>query len=186
MPGRLEQLPDPTVGLIMGSDSDAPFVVPAEQVLESFDVPYETRVISAHRTPDEMHEYAKTAHSRGLLAIIAFAGGSSHLQGMTASETILPVMGVAIEGSPDPLSSSFGSMLRMPSDGGPLAVMGKNEAGAINAALHTVRFLGLVYPIFQEKLEARMRAKKLEVVKKDHEMVRFGSAKAYLEALGKL
>lgn len=173
-----ESMPNPTVGLIMGSDSDARFVIPAEEVLEDFGVPFETRVISAHRTPERMHEYALTARSRGLLAIIAFAGGSSHLQGMTASETTIPVMGVAVEGSPDPLSSSFGSQLRMPSDGGPLAVMGKNEAGSINAALHTVRFLSLIYPSLTEKLEDRIASKASEVEQKD-DIMKVGGARGY-------
>lgn len=171
---------EPAVGLIMGSDSDAKFVVPAEEVLDEFGIPYETRVISAHRTPERMHEYAENARGRGLLAIIAFAGGSSHLQGMTAAETILPVMGVAVEGSPDPLSSSFGSQLRMPSDGGPLAVMGKNEAGSINAALHTVRFLAIAYPKIKPLLEKRMQSKAQEVKEKDGLMQELG-AKRYIE-----
>jgi len=93
----LERLPNPTIGLIMGSDSDAKFVVPAEETLDYFEIPYETRVVSAHRTPEKMHDYANNAAERGMLAIIAFAGGSSHLQGMTASETTLPVIGVAME-----------------------------------------------------------------------------------------
>lgn len=176
----IEKMPDPTVGLIMGSDSDARFVVPAGDVLAEFGIPFETRVISAHRTPERMHEYAESAHRRGLMAIIAFAGGSSHLQGMTASETTLPVMGVAIEGSPDPLSSSFGSQLRMPSDGGPLAVMGKNEAGSINAALHTVRFLALAFPSLTEQLNERMTKKATEVEQKDVLMRELG-ARGYLE-----
>lgn len=174
------EMPNPTVGLIMGSDSDAKFVVPAEETLDYFDVPYETRVISAHRTPERMHEYAETARQRGMLAIIAFAGGSSHLQGMTAAETVLPVMGVAVEGTPDPLSASFGSQVRMPGDGGPLATMGKNEAGSINAALHTVRFLALKYPELTEKLEERMKMKADEVVAKDARMTELG-ARAYIE-----
>jgi 5-(carboxyamino)imidazole ribonucleotide mutase len=176
----LEEMPDPTVGLIMGSDSDAKFVVPAEEVLDWFSVPYETRVISAHRTPDRMHEYAENAEKRGLLAIIAFAGGSSHLQGMTAAKTTLPVMGVAVEGSADPLSASFGSQLRMPSDGGPLAVIGKNEAGSINAALHTVRFLAIAFPDLRPKIKERMASKAGEVERKDNTMRELG-AKKYVE-----
>lgn len=182
IPGEvMPTLPDPAVGLIMGSDSDAKFVVPAEEILDYFDVPFKTEVVSAHRTPGDMHEYAETAAQKGMLAIIAFAGGSSHLQGMTASETPLPVMGVAIEGSADPLSSSFGSQLRMPSDGGPLAVMGKNEAGAINAALHTVRFLSLAYPQLRPRIIERMEEKAAEVREKSRKMVALGSAKNYLE-----
>lgn len=175
-----EKMPNPTVGLIMGSDSDAKFVAPAETVLDEFGVPFETRIMSAHRTPERMREYAETAAQRGMLAIIAFAGGSSHLQGMTAAETVLPVMGVAVEGSPDPLSASFGSQLRMPSDGGPLAVMGKNEAGSINAALHTVRLLALRFPNLTEQLKTRIDAKAAEVIAKDQRMQDLGGAREYL------
>lgn len=177
----LSELPDPTVGLIMGSVSDARYVVPAEETLEYFGVPYETRVVSAHRTPDWMSEYAKTAVGRGLLAIITYAGGSSHLQGMTASETTLPVIGVAVESSPDAMNSSFGSQLRMPADGGPLAVAGKNEAGSTNAALLVVRFLAITYPELKPKLEERQEAIASKSLRDDAAMVRAGSAKEFLE-----
>lgn len=92
-----------------------------------------------------MVKYGHEAVQRGLQIIIAGAGGSAHLQGMLASETRLPVLGVAIESSPDPLNSAFGSMVRMP-EGAPLATMGKNKAGAVNAALEAVRILALSDP----------------------------------------
>lgn len=166
LPRTLEETDFPIVGITMGSDSDLQFTMGAYEVFDHFGVPYEARIVSAHRTPEWMHQYAKEAKARGLLAILAFAGGSSHLQGMTASETTVPVHGVAIEGSADPLSSSFGSQLRMPSEA-PLAVMGKNEAGAINGALHVVRTLVQTFPELDAKLEARHASIAEEVLAKD-------------------
>lgn len=132
----------PLVGVIMGSDSDLPTMKPASDILAKFEVEHEVRVISAHRTPARMAEYGRMAVSRGLKVIIAGAGGSAHLPGMTASETRLPVLGVAIESSPDPTNAALGSMIRMPK-GIPLATMGKGEAAAANAGLEAVRILAL-------------------------------------------
>jgi phosphoribosylaminoimidazole carboxylase PurE protein len=164
----------------MGSDSDLRYMIPAVDVLNDFGVPNETRFVSAHRTPDWMHEYAADAEQRGLLAIIAGAGGSAHLQGMSASETILPVVGVAVEPNPDPMNAAFASEVRMPADGGPLATMGKNEAGATNAGLHVVRFLSHVFPELKQMIRDRMETKAAEVLAKDARVVEIGPH-AYLQ-----
>jgi 5-(carboxyamino)imidazole ribonucleotide mutase len=131
------------VGIIMGSDSDLATMRPASEVLDRFEVSHEVRVISAHRTPERMAEYGRLAVERGLKVIIAGAGGSAHLPGMTASETRLPVLAVAVENGSDPLNSALGSMIRMPR-GIPLATMGKGESAAANAGLEAVRILALI------------------------------------------
>ncbi len=152
----------PVVGVVMGSDSDLPVMVGASEVLERFGVAHETRIVSAHRSPAHMSEYAGTAASRGLKAIIAGAGGSAHLPGMIASETALPVIGVAIR-SDD--TSSVGSQIRMP-QGKPLAFLGSGAAGAANAALFVVRILALAdrdlaaaYEAYDAKLTDEVLAK---------------------------
>jgi phosphoribosylaminoimidazole carboxylase PurE protein len=130
---------NPVVGIIMGSDSDLEMMSQAAKTLEDFGVPNEVRVVSAHRTPDEMAAYAKEAKDRGLKVIIAGAGGSAHLPGMTASETPLPVIAIPIKkegGSHE----AFWSNIKMPS-GVPLATMPEN--GAKNGALLAIRILSL-------------------------------------------
>jgi 5-(carboxyamino)imidazole ribonucleotide mutase len=133
----------PLVGVIMGSDSDLPTMDHASKILRQFNVKHEVRILSAHRTPRAMMEYAGSAVMNGLMVIIAGAGGSAHLPGMVASETRLPVLGVAIESQPDPLNAAIGSMIKMPA-GAPLATMGKGIAGAVNAGLEAIRILALV------------------------------------------
>jgi 5-(carboxyamino)imidazole ribonucleotide mutase len=133
---------NPVVGIAMGSKSDLPVLQRAGNALDRFGVPYELRIMSAHRTPHRMAEYGRTAAERGLRVLIAGAGGSAHLPGMLAVETSLPVLAVAVERNPDPLNSALGSMVRMP-EGAPLATMGKNEAAAWNAGLLAVRILAL-------------------------------------------
>lgn len=129
----------PVVGIIMGSDSDLPVMQAAADILKEFDVAYEIRIISAHRTPDEMVEYARSAASRGLKAIIAGAGGAAHLPGMTAALTNLPVIGV-----PVPLKNLDGldsllSIVQMPK-GVPVATVAVGNAA--NAAYLALRILG--------------------------------------------
>ncbi|MDR0955798.1 MAG: 5-(carboxyamino)imidazole ribonucleotide mutase [Candidatus Nomurabacteria bacterium] len=143
---------DPLVGVIMGSDSDLPIVGHASEVLENFGVPHEVGIVSAHRTPDIMELYAETAAKRGIMAIIAGAGGSAHLPGMTAAYTTLPVIGVAVETSSDATNSALGSMIKMP-EGTPLAVTGKNAAAAGNAALLAIRILAITNPELAKKLQ---------------------------------
>jgi phosphoribosylaminoimidazole carboxylase PurE protein len=127
------------VGIIMGSTSDLDVMRGAADVLDRFDVGYEVRIISAHRTPDEMMEYAAAAQDRGLQAIIAGAGGSAHLPGMTASHTALPVVAVPVKRAHHDHEALWSS-IKMPS-GVPLAVVPEN--GADNAALLVVRILAL-------------------------------------------
>lgn len=127
------------VGVIMGSDSDLDVMQAAANTLEKFHIPHELRIVSAHRTPDWMMEYAASAKRRGLKVIIAGAGGSAHLPGMVASHTSLPVIGVPVK-RPHHDHEALWSMIKMPS-GIPLATMPEN--GADNAALMAVRILAL-------------------------------------------
>lgn len=170
---------DPLVGIAMGSDSDLKIMRHVGLTLDEFRVPYEERVISAHRTPEKMMKYGHEAVQRGLKVLIAGAGGSAHLPGMLASETRLPVLGVAIESSPDPTNAALGSMIRMPK-GAPLATMGKNEAAAANAGLEAVRILALSDPELAEHYEEWMRRQAFEVETKDMELRSQGAA-TYLE-----
>lgn len=173
-----EQDPNLRVGIIMGSDSDLKVMRHVGRALttlglkSNFD--YEERVVSAHRTPAWMAEYAGGAQERGLQVIVAGAGGSAHLPGMTASETILPVIGVAITGSPDVLNPALGSMVRMP-EGKPLASM-QGEAGAFNAGLFAARILALHDPALQEAYRAYESDLELQVMKKDANLAELGAA----------
>lgn len=131
--------PAPLVGIAMGSDSDLPVMEEAADVLDEFDVTYEMRVLSAHRTPAVMKEYAETAHERGLQVIIAGAGGAAHLPGMIAASTPLPVLGVPVKTSKLNGLDSLFSIVQMPG-GVPVGSLAIN--GAENAALLAVQILG--------------------------------------------
>lgn len=132
----------PLVGIIMGSQSDWPTLQPAADMLESLGVPFETRIISAHRTPDRMADYAKGAKARGLRVIIAGAGGAAHLPGMTAAMTELPVLGVPVKSRALSGLDSLLSIVQMPG-GVPVATFAIGESGAKNAALHAAAILAL-------------------------------------------
>ncbi len=132
----------PLVGVVMGSQSDWPTMQHAAEILESFGVPFEKRVVSAHRTPDWMATYAKTADERGLKVIIAGAGGAAHLPGMLASQTNLPVVGVPVRSSNLNGLDSLLSIVQMPG-GVPVATMSIGTSGAKNAALFAIRILAL-------------------------------------------
>lgn len=132
----------PLVGIIMGSQSDWPTLQPAADMLDSLGVPYETKIISAHRTPDRMADYAKSAADRGLKVIIAGAGGAAHLPGMTAAMTTLPVLGVPVKSRALSGLDSLLSIVQMPG-GVPVATFAIGESGAKNAALHAVAILAL-------------------------------------------
>ena len=138
------------VGIIMGSVSDLDIMKPAITTLEEFGIPLEVRIISAHRTPTEMATYAATAQERGLQIIIAGAGGSAHLPGMTASETVLPVIAVPVK-RPHHDHEALWSNVKMP-DGVPLATMPEN--GSRNAALYAIRILALNNPELAEQCKA--------------------------------
>jgi 5-(carboxyamino)imidazole ribonucleotide mutase len=141
-----------TVGVIMGSSSDWETLRHAAETLERFGISHEVRVVSAHRTPEQMVEYAKGAHGRGLKAIIAGAGGAAHLPGMVASLTALPVLGVPVQTRALAGVDSLLSIVQMPA-GVPTATFAIGPAGATNAALFVIRMLALDDRLLSEKLE---------------------------------
>jgi 5-(carboxyamino)imidazole ribonucleotide mutase len=137
----------------MGSRSDWETMSHAAETLESLGIPFEVRVVSAHRTPDLLFEYASTAESRGLEVIIAGAGGAAHLPGMTASKTVLPVLGVPVESKALKGIDSLLSIVQMPG-GIPVGTLAIGKAGAINAALLAAEILGIKHPQHREALRA--------------------------------
>lgn len=147
----------PLVGVIMGSKSDWETLRHAAETLETLGIPHEVRVISAHRTPDLMAEYAKTAKERGLLVIIAGAGGAAHLPGMTAAHTPLPVLGVPVESRSLKGVDSLLSIVQMPA-GVPVGTLAIGKAGAVNAALLAASIVGLSHPEVMERLVAYRKA----------------------------
>ncbi|MGC8966511.1 MAG: 5-(carboxyamino)imidazole ribonucleotide mutase [Caldimicrobium sp.] len=168
------------VGIIMGSDSDLPVMKEAAEVLEEFGVPYEITVVSAHRTPERMYEYAKTAEERGIEVIIAGAGGSAHLPGMTASLTTLPVIGVPVMTKALKGMDSLLSIVQMPA-GIPVATVAINNAK--NAGLLAIQILSLKYPELKEKLKKYRAQMKEEVIEKGEKLKTLGFRK-YLEESG--
>jgi 5-(carboxyamino)imidazole ribonucleotide mutase len=143
----------PLVGVVMGSDSDWETLRHAAQQLDAFAVPYEARVVSAHRTPDDMFEYAEDALTRGLRCIIAGAGGAAHLPGMLASKTTVPVLGVPVPSKYLRGEDSLYSIVQMPR-GIPVATFAIGEAGAANAGLFAVALLAATDPALARKLAA--------------------------------
>ena len=141
----------PLVGIIMGSTSDWETLEHAARTLELLGVAHETRVVSAHRTPDLLFEYASGAEKRGIEVIIAGAGGAAHLPGMTASKTVLPVLGVPVESKALKGLDSLLSIAQMPG-GIPVGTLAIGKAGAINAALLAAAILGGKYPEIREAL----------------------------------
>jgi 5-(carboxyamino)imidazole ribonucleotide mutase len=152
----------PLVGLIMGSKSDWETVVHAADALDALKIDYETRVVSAHRTPDLLFEYARTAESRGLEVIIAAAGGAAHLPGMTAAKTPLPVLGIPVESRALKGVDSLLSIVQMPA-GIPVGTLAIGRAGAVNAALLAAAILGNKHPHIREAL-ARYRQAQTDAV----------------------
>ena len=153
------------VGVIMGSKSDWDTMRHASETLTQFEVAHECRVVSAHRTPDEMNEYAKAAEARGLQVIIAGAGGAAHLPGMIAAQTIVPVLGVPVESQALKGMDSLLSIVQMPG-GIPVGTFAIGRAGAINAALMAVAILANQRPPLREKLHV-FRAEQSAKVKAD-------------------
>jgi 5-(carboxyamino)imidazole ribonucleotide mutase len=143
--------PSPLVGVVMGSKSDWETLRAAADILEEFGVPHECQVVSAHRTPDRMRDYAQSAESRGLKVIIAGAGGAAHLPGMIASQTLLPVLGVPVKSQALNGLDSLLSIVQMPG-GVPVGTLAIGEAGAKNAALLAIRMLATEQPELREKL----------------------------------
>src|SRR5262245_60404987 len=141
----------PLVGIIMGSQSDWETMRHASETLEALGVIHEVRIVSAHRTPERLYEYARRARGRGLKVIIAGAGGAAHLPGMTASMTALPVFGVPVESRALKGMDSLLSIVQMPA-GIPVGTLAIGEAGAINAALLAAAMLGASHPEIREAL----------------------------------
>ena len=142
----------PAVGIVMGSNSDWPVMQKAAEILKAFGVPYEARVVSAHRMPDEMFEYAATARDRGLACIIAGAGGAAHLPGMLAAKCVVPVLGVPVPSKYLRGEDSLYSIVQMPK-GVPVATFAIGEAGAANAALYAVTILAVTDKALYAKLQ---------------------------------
>ncbi len=152
----------PLVGIIMGSQSDWETMRHAAHTLEELGVPFETRIVSAHRTPDLLFEYASTAEERGLHVIIAGAGGAAHLPGMTAAKTVLPVLGVPVQSQALQGLDSLLSIVQMPA-GVPVGTLAIGRAGAVNAALLAAAIVGNQYPKIREALRG-FRQRQTEAV----------------------
>lgn len=144
---------DPLVGIIMGSRSDWATMGHAAETLTALGVPHETKVVSAHRTPDRLYDYAKGAAERGLKVIIAGAGGAAHLPGMAAAMTRLPVLGVPVQSSTMSGLDSLLSIVQMPG-GIPVGTLAIGKAGAINAGLLAAQILALQDPALAERVDA--------------------------------
>ncbi|WP_419878327.1 5-(carboxyamino)imidazole ribonucleotide mutase [Brevibacillus centrosporus] len=153
----------PLAGVIMGSTSDWETMKEACAILDELQVPYEKKVVSAHRTPDLMFEYAQSAKKRGLEVIIAGAGGAAHLPGMVAAKTELPVIGVPVKSSNLNGLDSLLSIVQMPG-GVPVATVAIGKAGAINAGLLAAQILGIKYQEIQERFVARRDATRNKVL----------------------
>lgn len=157
----------PLVGVIMGSRSDWETMKPATQMLEQFGIAFEARVVSAHRTPNWMVEYASTAADRGLKVIIAAAGGAAHLPGMVASLTTLPVLGVPVQSRVLNGVDSLLSIVQMPG-GIPVGTLAIGSAGAKNSALLAARILGIHDPQLAEKLQTFQENQTEQILKDSH------------------
>ena len=144
---------DALVGLIMGSKSDWDTMQHAAQILDALGVPHETKIVSAHRTPDLLFEYAASAEQRGIEVIIAGAGGAAHLPGMTAAKTTLPVLGVPVESKALQGIDSLLSIVQMPA-GVPVGTLAIGKPGAINAALLAASIVAINRPDVRERLRA--------------------------------
>jgi len=153
----------PVVGVVMGSDSDWPTMQAAAKILKEFGVHFEARVVSAHRTPDLLFDYAAMAGERGLKAIIAGAGGAAHLPGMLAAKTTVPVLGVPVQSKALSGVDSLHSIVQMPK-GIPVATFAIGEAGAANAALFAVAMLANENPALNAKLQAFRQAQTEKVL----------------------
>jgi 5-(carboxyamino)imidazole ribonucleotide mutase len=151
----------PLVGVIMGSKSDWDFLQPAAKILTELGVAYEARVVSAHRTPDWMFEYAESAEERGLLVIIAGAGGAAHLPGMVAAKTLVPVLGVPVPATALQGVDALLSIVQMPK-GVPVGTLAIGKPGATNAGLLAAEIVGLVHPEVRERLRAWREARSRE------------------------
>src|SRR5687767_9101340 len=153
----------PLVGVIMGSKSDLKYMSAAAELLKLLDIPYEVRIVSAHRTPDWMFEYASAAERRGLEVIIAAAGGAAHLPGMVAAKTLVPVLGVPVAATMLQGVDSLLSIVQMPR-GVPVGTLAIGKPGAVNAALLAAQICATTRPELRERLRAWRRARTEEVL----------------------
>ena len=156
----------PQVAIVMGSDSDWPTLKSGTELLDSFGVRYEVRVISAHRTPDEASDYAKKAERRGIKVIIAAAGGAAHLGGVLAAHTTLPVLGVPVKGGALNGVDALLAMVQMPA-GIPVPTLTLGSAGPINAAIFAVQILALGSKSLTKKMKKYKRSLKTKVTRGD-------------------
>ncbi len=150
-------VPAPLIGVVMGSRSDYAVMKAAVEILIELEIPHEVRVVSAHRTPDLMFEYARSAAARGLRAIVAGAGGAAHLPGMIAALTVVPVLGVPVAATALQGFDALLSIVQMPK-GVPVGTLAIGAAGAANAALFAAQMLATTDPALREKLMARRAA----------------------------
>jgi len=169
----------PLIGIIMGSDSDLPVMSVAAQICEAFGIAFELDIVSAHRTPEKLVEYSKSAESRGLKVIIAGAGGAAHLPGMVASETVLPVIGVPVRSSSLDGMDSLLSIVQMPG-GVPVATVAIN--GAKNAGILAAQIIGASDAPLREKIAAYKTKMKDEVEQKSEKLQKI-EYKKYLEQM---
>ena len=153
---------DIKIGIIMGSQSDWPTMKPAADILDELGIAHEVKIVSAHRTPDRMYDYAKAARGRGLKAIIAGAGGAAHLPGMTAALTTVPVLGVPVQSKALSGQDSLLSIVQMPA-GIPVGTLAIGEAGAKNAALLAASILGNEDATLADRLQAWRDARTADV-----------------------
>ncbi|MBG9454178.1 N5-carboxyaminoimidazole ribonucleotide mutase [Lysinibacillus sphaericus] len=161
---------NPKIGVIMGSSSDWETMKHACDILDELQVPYEKKVVSAHRTPDLMFEYAESARERGIQVIIAGAGGAAHLPGMVAAKTTLPVIGVPVQSRALNGLDSLLSIVQMPG-GVPVATVAIGKAGATNAGLLAAQILSTTEAQLANKLDARREATKQQVLESTGDLV---------------
>lgn len=166
------------IGIIMGSDSDLPVMQEAAKILDQFNIPYELSIVSAHRTPERMYDYAQTARSRGIKVIIAGAGGAAHLPGMVAAMTDLPVIGVPVQSKTMSGLDSLYSIVQMP-PGVPVATVAIN--GARNAGILAAQILGAYDVEIAQTIQAFKASMKQEVLSKAEKVESIGYEK-YLNA----
>ena len=166
---RTRETASPLVGILMGSDSDLPTMGEAAKVLREFDVPFEIHISSAHRTPDRVIRFARDAEKRGLRVLIAGAGGAAHLAGVTAAHTLLPVIGVPMEGGALHGLDALLSTVQMPG-GIPVATVAIGKPGARNAGLLAVQILALTDPRLRRDLLAFRRRMSAQVAEKDRQL----------------
>ena len=161
---------NPKIGVIMGSSSDWETMKHTCDILDELQVPYEKKVVSAHRTPDLMFEYATTARARGIQVIVAGAGGAAHLPGMVASKTTLPVIGVPIQTKALNGLDSLLSIVQMPG-GVPVATVAIGKAGATNAGILAAQMLGMSDQTLAHNLDLRREATKVKVFESNGELI---------------